>query len=883
MSSRALSRRSYLAIALALVALVATMLPTVPKAEASHGPCVLDVFHSDTSGVQTDDFDEEDQHSVGESHTSTAQLVLPDPTGGTRICAAATTINVDVENEGGANDADGLSYNSPDFTCDIPPGQASCTFGYTGFRTGTDQLRAWIDHDGIQSNPDDDRTEGLREEEQPGTGRPDCNSGLPEPDCTDVVAVHWVGGAPFSLDCDDPNGPDTERETNPSGGGSASDETYTCFARDINGGPAFDFEPEDPFNTAQRVFVYGEVENGVNDPDPNDDPGAAASYRSPDYGCTIANSGANAGSCNITVTQNEGETGTAEICFWMSSSSDPDAPGGAGEQGFNHCANEPTSENQNNSGGVPTSDSGNDFADQVELTWTTATGAQVDAEPEAATNQVGDPHTITAYVFDQFGLPSTGNRTVSFEFVAGSVSDRDGNTPETPDGFCATNATDRCQFTYSSPTGGSDAICVWINNLPSMPSTSTLSNPTCDGEGPNDADDDPNIPDPASPEDDQDVVRKFWQGPEAASRLDCSPETATTTPGSTHTLTCRATTRVGGISANVAIDVELAGANDSDGDSTLSPDRSCTTSADGSCSITHTTTSTAPTGVTTYRAWIDSDNSNATVEADATEGRDEGAQPGSRQEPDDTDVTENTWTGASPTPTPTPTTTTSPTSSPTTTRSPSPTACPGCQFARTVTLTATKNRVRFGSSFTLTGRVATSDAAAPASCTTGVPVLILRDELGDAQQTFTQVGTATSGSGGAFAVNFQADKNAIYIARVNANTPPGCNEATSDPESVLVRVKVGLNASRRSVARGGIVRLSARVTPCAGHESDTIVLFASTGGGKFGRVDKKRSSSSCTVSFRRRVSQRTVFQARWPRQDDDHIQGKSRRKTVRTT
>lgn len=879
------SHRSAVAFATAFaVVLAMLMIQPAEEARATHGPCVLDVQPDFNQEVQGYDHD---LHTVGQAHTMTAVLLLPDPTGGTAgICRAVATVNIDAENEGGPHDPDGFTHSTPDYTCDIPPGQSSCEFGFTGTRTGTDVIRAWIDHDGIQSNPDDDRTEGIDERVEPGAGRADCNAGVPEPDCTDVTAATWIGGPPAALDCDDPNGPDTERETNPSGGGSASNEVYTCTARDVSGNPSTSFDPVDP-ESSERINVYGEVENGINDPDPDDSPGAAASYRSPDYGCVIAGSGPTAGSCNITVTQNELEEGTAEICFWISQSQDPDAPGGAGEQGHRLCADpspdtpeddpEPTGEQQTTSGGIPGSDVANDPADQVEKSWVSSTGNVIDAEPEAASNATGDPHTITVYFFDQFGQPAAGNRTASFEFIDGSVSDTDDNTPQSPDGLCTTNGSDRCSFTYTSNVQGQDVICVWTASQPTI--SGTTSSPTCDGEGPNDADDDPNVPDMSAPNDDQDVVQKIWQSTTAPSRLNCEPERGAMPIGSTHSIRCTATSSVGALASGVAIDVEASGANDVDGDSVLTPDFSCDTGADGSCTVSHTTNQNATAGTTTYRGWIDADNNNATPEADTAEGRDDATAPGARAEPDDTDVTENVWGNPSPSPSPTATATTSPTS-PTTTRPPTQTACPGCQFGRTISLTATKNRVRFGSSFTLTGRVAADDASAPASCTNGVAVAILRDELGDAQQTFTQVGTATTGSAGAFAVNFQADKNAIYIAKVNANSPPGCNEATSAPESVLVRVKVALRTSKRSVQEGGRVRFRARVSPCAGHENDNIVLFASTGG-KLGRVAKKRSSSSCTATFRRRVRQRTVFQARWPRQDDDHLQGKSRRKTVR--
>lgn len=861
----------------AAAALLLTLLAPVPRAEAVHGFCALDVINSDEkSSAGTDDpGNEVDNHQVGEAHTMTARLIAQDPA---FSCFASTAIVIHWENEAGANDPDNsVSRSTPDFACTIPAGSsttASCSVGYTGFNTGTDIIRAWINHDNASSDFEGDPAEGRNEATQPGTGDVNCGSvgaTEPEPDCTDVVQANW--GAPFaSLDCDDSNGPDTEHEFNPSGAGSASEEVYVCYTRTSTGSP---FEP----SGSTDQFVYGEVENGVNDPDP-DDQENSPSYQSPDYSCTIESdsSSANFGSCTINVRQLEGELGTAEICFYTSTSDDPAE---VDQAGIRNCQPSPTSngEETEEAQRPDGTDPGNDFADQVELTWIEATGTGVDAEPEAEANATNELHVITAYVFDQFERPSTGNHIVNVEFFAQSVSDTDGNSPTSPDSFCNTNGTDRCEIRYTSATQGLDVMCVWLNMPPSMTGDARNA-PQCDAEGPNDPDDDPNVADAPAPNDDQDVIQKIWQSPQAASRIDCDPETDTNPIGTSHQVTCTASTSGGLPQSGVSIDVEASGANDPDGGITpFSPDFSCVTGPDGRCAVTHGPGGQGTTddaGTTTYRGWIDADNSNATVEADVGEGRDEAAAAGTRGEPDETDLVEKTWTTATPTPTQTATATPTQTN---TTRPPTQTACPGCQFGRSVTLTATKNRVLYRSQFTLTGTVS-AEQGAPASCTSGVPVQILRDELGDSEQSFTQVGSATTGSSGAFAVNFRGDKNAIYVATVNANTPAGCDEATSDPESVLVRVRVILKTSRRAVRPGGRVRLNARVAPCADHANDKIVLFASRGA-RLGRVAKKRSDGSCRAVFKRRVQKRTVFQARWPRQDNDHLLGRSRRKTVR--
>ncbi|HWC13743.1 MAG TPA: calcium-binding protein [Actinomycetota bacterium] len=138
--------------------------------------------------------------------------------------------------------------------------------------------------------------------------------------------------------------------------------------------------------------------------------------------------------------------------------------------------------------------------------------------------------------------------------------------------------------------------------------------------------------------------------PGSARRLDCNPETGVAPTGTVQTITCTATTDSNPSTPveGTRIDIEATGANDPSafgnppGDTPQIPDFSCTTDADGRCTVSHGP-STPRAGVTTYRAWIDDDNHNATVEADREEGRDEARQPGSRPEIDDTDVVERTW------------------------------------------------------------------------------------------------------------------------------------------------------------------------------------------------------------------------------------------------
>ncbi|MDQ3957464.1 MAG: Ig-like domain-containing protein, partial [Actinomycetota bacterium] len=119
--------------------------------------------------------------------------------------------------------------------------------------------------------------------------------------------------------------------------------------------------------------------------------------------------------------------------------------------------------------------------------------------------------------------------------------------------------------------------------------------------------------------------------------------------GTAHTVTCTVTNSFGNLSSGAIVDVEATGPSDPDaGNTPASPDFTCTTNANGVCTFTHgpggVGTSNTP-GTTLYRAWIDADNNNTSNEADTAEGRDEAATPGTRPEPDNTDVVNKTWVG----------------------------------------------------------------------------------------------------------------------------------------------------------------------------------------------------------------------------------------------
>ena len=595
MSSMAMDHvRLKVVAVLGVLALLGSMLMWAPPAAANHGSRTLQVRPESAS------------RPLDATHTMTAVLSeAPTTTSG--------AVNVDFENEGGVNDLDGSTLESPDLTCTIPAGETSCSVTYSGSTTGRDAWRVWIDHDGRDTTVEADLREGRNEDRTPGNGGSICNGAAAdgEPDCTDVVEVLWGTGA---LDCDDRQGPDTERNTNPSGGGTVSNELYTCTLTDATSRPDAD------------VVIKAEVLNGINDPDATD----GASYDSPDYTCTTGN----AGTCEITVTQNEAEAGTADICFWTGSATD----------GATACADEPVDESQETDG----SDAGNDLADTVQKTWEERSAASggIDAEPETLKSSFGS-HSITVTIYDQFGQPFNGNTTVSAEFFRGSPSDTDRNTPASPDLTCTTVNASSCTLTYSQESvPGTDLICVWTGTAPVL--SGTNNNGTCDAEPLADADDDPAAADaPSEPGDAVDVVQKIWQNATSATVLDCKPESQKARRNTSPAVTCTATDGAGAVVAGAEIDIEATGVNDPDAaDAPAPPDFSCVTNLQGSCTFQHGPRGVGTSdvqGTTLYRAWIDADNDNATTEADAGEGTAEATVPGAA-EPDNTDVVSITWT-----------------------------------------------------------------------------------------------------------------------------------------------------------------------------------------------------------------------------------------------
>ncbi len=564
-----------------LAMMMSVVLVVTPRAEAVHGDACLDVTP------------ETDTNMTGTTHTMTATLKtatpVPPSCGGADKTAGAGGVTVEFEVVGPRNAEAG--------SCDIPAGQSSCQFGYVDRQDGsdgtqaTDTIRAWIDGH-------EDPTETPNESEPPEV--------LTEPDGADAVTKTWA--TPSSIDCDDQSGDDTE--TNPLTAPNNT-ETYTCTVQTGTGSTK---------TALGNASVYGENENGINDPDATD----GASYASPDYSCTTGNDG----TCQITVSPSESETGTAEICFWVSDTA------GSPADGATVCGSEATDDTEND-----------DRADQVEKTWQAraATSGGLDAEPEFDREATGTNTLVDVTVYDQFGDAFSGSTGVALEFFEGSAVDTDGNSPSSPDKTCTTSGSSTCSIQYTSNNPGKDRMCVWINSDPAM--SGNRDNGTCDGESLSDGDDAANEFDaPSPPSDDVDVIEREWFTPAAttATRLDCEPESDTNPTGTGHTVTCTARDGQNNLIGGANIDAEATGTNDPDnGETFQTPDFSCVTTTQGTCSFTHGPGGQGQTnnaGNTVYRVWIDRDGEDQTItEIDQAETR-------TQVDNDGTDVVEKAWT-----------------------------------------------------------------------------------------------------------------------------------------------------------------------------------------------------------------------------------------------
>lgn len=133
-------------------------------------------------------------------------------------------------------------------------------------------------------------------------------------------------------------------------------------------------------------------------------------------------------------------------------------------------------------------------------------------------------------------------------------------------------------------------------------------------------------------------------------------------------------------------------------------------------------------------------------------------------------------------------------------------------------------------------------------------------------------------------VTLSAFPSSGYFAGWSGGTCSGtaaCSHTVTGPVTITATFslsapkKVSLRVSDKLVDEGDRVTFKARVTPCAGHQGDRIVL---KGGG---RSRSKTSNSSCKARWGVLMRKTARFQALSPMQDEDHLAGKSKRVRVR--
>jgi Ca2+-binding RTX toxin-like protein len=280
-----------------------------------------------------------------------------------------------------------------------------------------------------------------------------------------------------------------------------------------------------------------------------------------------------------------------------------------------------------------------DPRDTVTKTWQAPAGTRLNCEPETATNPTGTSHVVTCTVTDTAGATVAGAQ-VDVE-ITGTNDPDNADSPASPDRSCTTAANGTCTISLIGNQAGTTTFRAFID---------ADQNDATGGPDATEGQAEGTTAGATAEPDATDVVVKTWTATATtATRLDCNPETDSNPTGTAHVITCTATDDTGRNVGGAQIDVEASGANDPDaGESFASPDLTCTTANNGTCTITHGPGGVGTTnavGTTTYRAWIDVDQNNATGGPDATEGQAEGTTPGATAEVDATDVVTKTWTG----------------------------------------------------------------------------------------------------------------------------------------------------------------------------------------------------------------------------------------------
>ncbi|HVF53693.1 MAG TPA: hypothetical protein VNC78_08825 [Actinomycetota bacterium] len=210
-------------------------------------------------------------------------------------------------------------------------------------------------------------------------------------------------------------------------------------------------------------------------------------------------------------------------------------------------------------------------------------------------------------------------------------------------------------------------------------------------------------------------------------------------------------------------------------------------------------------------------------------------------------------------------------------------AVPAGGFPRDINLSPSKGSVLYGKTFTLSGAVTpATEFQTPRSCVEGVTITLRRDVIGGAEE-FVDIGSVVTDTRGNFTFNYQADRSSQWLAHIDKDNPTDCALSTSAAKPVLVKPFVRLLIRQKIVRRGDTVNFKSQVDPCTAEHVGTRIKLKRQFGASMVEVDTARLDQNCQARFTQIANYNSaVYQAAWPKQDEDHQTGKSRRKVVRT-
>ena len=254
-------------------------------------------------------------------------------------------------------------------------------------------------------------------------------------------------------------------------------------------------------------------------------------------------------------------------------------------------------------------------SDTVTKTWTAAAPSFLNVSPETDTNPLGAEHTLTATVRSSSGALSSGV-VVDFEVIDGPNENLDGDVDE-PDLSCTTGSGGTCSVSYDddeATNGEIDTVCAWLDTDSDDVFDDGGSNADggdCDSESNSESEDSSISGTDTYGNDVTDKVTKTWSTSGTAGTavyLNITPESDTNPLGTVHTLTASARDANGNLVSGAVIDFEVTvGPNedlDSDSDS---PDRSCTTGSNGTCTTSYTDADADSGDFDVICGWIDTD------------------------------------------------------------------------------------------------------------------------------------------------------------------------------------------------------------------------------------------------------------------------------------